>query len=159
MRGAKPILIGAGVAVVLFALFLFLAAWFGFLVETLYVILIVLAFLMVAAMAAQIYSIYRLINTVNTIKAEMQPLLVSVNDTVTIVKDTARTAGNTVSAIGTATNLTSNFVVGPSVRAAAIISATRQVLRTFFGRGYVRSQYEQRRQQQREAGAGAREEQ
>lgn len=158
MRGVRPILIGAGVAVLLFIVFLVLAAFFGFLLETLYVILIVLAFLMVAATVAQVYSIYRLINTVNTIRNEMDPLLVSINDTVTIVKDTARTAGHTVSAIGTATSLTSNFVVGPTIRAAATISATRQVLRTFFGRGYVRTQYEQRRQQQREAGAGAGEE-
>jgi hypothetical protein len=158
MRGARPILIGVGVAIVIFIGLLVWAGLAGVLLETLYIILIVLAFLMVAATLAQVYSIFRLVNTVNTIRNEMQPLLVSVNDTVTIVKDTARTAGNTVSAIGTATNLTSNFVVGPSIRAAATISALRQVFSTFLGRGIVRTQYERRRQEQREAGAGAGEE-
>jgi hypothetical protein len=148
MRGARPILIGALVAVLVFIGLLVWAGLAGVLLETLYIILIVLAFLMVVATGAQIFSVWRLVNTINTVRAEMQPLLATVNDTVTIVKDTARTAGHTVSAIGTATNLTSDFVVGPSIRAAATVSATRQVLKTFFGRGYVRSQYEQRRRQQ-----------
>jgi len=153
MRGARPLIIGALVAIVVFIGLLVWAGLAGVLLETLYIILIVLAFLMVVATIAQIFSIVRLVNTINTVRNEMEPLLVSVNETIGIVKDTARTAGHTVSAIGTATDLTSNFVVGPSIRAAAIVTATRQVFKTFFGRGHVLSQYERRRKQQREAGA------
>ena len=75
-------------------------------------------------------------------------------ETLGIVKDTAKTAGHTVSTIGNTTQFASEFAVGPSVRAVAVVMAVQQMFRVFLGKGHVASRAEQRRRQQMEAGAG-----
>ncbi|GHO87717.1 hypothetical protein [Dictyobacter formicarum] len=131
------------------------AAFFGKLLELLYVVLIVLALLLIAGTMYQIYSVFKLVRAINTVRDEMKPLIGSVNETVGIMKDTARTAGNTVSTIGTATKFTSELALGPSVRAAAAVVAAREMGRVFLGKGHARSRAEERRKQQMEAMAAA----
>jgi len=81
----------------------------------------------------------------------MKPLIASVQETVGIVKDTAKTAEHTAQTIGSTAQLTSEFALGPSVRVAAAVVAGQQILRVMTGRGRVRSRTEERRRQQMEA--------
>ncbi len=155
MKAAIPYLIIAGVVLVLIIVGLVFATIFGWLLNVLYIFLILLALLLVVATGLQVFSIYLLVRTITTIRDEMKPLLESVQETISIVKDTAQTAGHTVSTLGTATKLTSELAVVPSVRAAAAVVAGQQMMRTFLGKGMTRSRSEQRRQQQKEALSGA----
>ncbi|GLV58772.1 hypothetical protein KDH_56020 [Dictyobacter sp. S3.2.2.5] len=132
-----------------------LAAIFGKLLELLYIVLIVLAILLIAGTVYQIYSVFQLVRSIKTVREEMRPLIGSVNETVGIMKDTARTAGNTVSTIGTATKFTSELALGPSVRAVAAVVAAQEMGRVFLGKGHARSRAEERRKQQMEAMAAA----
>ena len=152
MKAAKRFAIIVGV-VILIALIigLLLATIFHALLAVLYVFLIILALLLIAATAFQIYSIALLIRTISTVRNEMKPLVASVQETVGIVQDTARSAGQTVSTISSATKLTSEFALGPPVNTVAAILTGQSMLRTFFGKGRVRTRAEQRRQKQREA--------
>lgn len=152
MQKAKrfAIIIGAVVGVLLIV-GLVLAAIFHVLLAVLYVFLIILALLMVAATAFQIYSIVALIRTIQTVRDEMKPLVASVQETVGLVQDTARTAGQTVSTIGKTTKLTSEFALGPAIHAAAVVVAGQGMIRTFVGKGRVRTRAEERRQQQLDA--------
>ena len=152
MQSAKryAIIVGVILGIVIIA-GITLAAIFGKLLELLYICLMVLAILMVGATLFQIYSIVKLIRTITTVRDEMKPLVASVQETVGIVKDTAKTAGSAVSTIGSATKLTSEFALGPSVRTAATVMASGEMLRVFLGKGHARSRAEERRRQQLEA--------
>lgn len=132
-----------------------LASIYGKLQELLYICLIVLALLLVAGTIYQIYAVIKFLRTIKTVQDEMKPLLGSVNETIGIVKDTARTAGNTVSTIGNATKFTSELALGPSVRAVAAVVAGQEMFRVFMGKGHARSRSEERRKQQMEAMAAA----
>ena len=154
MKGATRYAIIAGVILVLLIVGIVVAAIFGVLLDVLYIFLMLLAALMLAATLLQVYSVVLLIQTITTVRNEMKPLLASVQETVGIVKDTAKTAGHTVSTIGTTTQFASEFAVGPSVRAVAAVVAAQQLFRVFLGKGHVASRAEQRRRQQMEAGAG-----
>lgn len=154
MKSATRYAIVAGVIVVLLIIGIIVAGIFGVLLEVLYIFLMLLAALMVAATLFQIYSIIALIRTITTIREEMKPLLSSVQETVGIVKDTAKTAGHTVSTIGNTAKMTSEFALGPSVRVAAAVVAGQQMLKVFLGRGQVGTRADERRRQQMEAGAG-----
>jgi len=92
-----------------------------------------------------------LVRTITTVRNEMKPLLVSVQETVGIVKDTVQTAGHTASTIISTARLTSEIAIAPGVRAVAAIVATQQMIRVFFGKGHVAKRAEQRRKQQMEA--------
>ncbi|HEY4387612.1 MAG TPA: hypothetical protein VGN34_24415, partial [Ktedonobacteraceae bacterium] len=124
------------------------------LLDVLYVFLIFLAAFMLIATALQIYSIFALIRTITTVRDEMKPLLSSVQETVGIMKDTAKTAGHTVSTIGSTAQMTTELAVGPTVRAASAVIAGQQMLRVFLGRGQTARRWDERRKQQMEAGAG-----
>ncbi|GER88464.1 hypothetical protein KDW_26260 [Dictyobacter vulcani] len=156
MQKAKryAIIVGVVVAIVLVG-GVTLAAIFGKLLELLYVVLIVLALLLVAGTLYQLYSVYKLYRTIKTVQDEMKPLLGSLNETLGIVKNTAKTAGNTVSTIGTATKFTSELALGPGVRAVAGVMAAQEMGRVFLGKGKVRSRADERRKQQMEAMAAA----
>jgi hypothetical protein len=156
MRGARIFAIFVGIVILAFVALMVLAAIFGFLLETLYISLIILALLMVAATLFQVYSIIMFIRAIQTVRDEMKPLIASVNETLGMVKDTAQAAGGTVAAVGQTTQFASELTLGPGVRTVASVLAGQQVLRTFFGRGTVRKQYERRRQEQ--AAAAARQE-
>ena len=152
MQSAKRYAIIVGVVVGLVLLVgIILAAFFGVLLQLLYITLIILVLLMVMAVLFQIYSVIKLLRTIRTVRDEMKPLLNSVQETVGIVKDTAKTAGSTVSTIGTATKFTSELALGPSVRTVATVMAGQEMLRVFLGKGHVRSRAEQRRKEQMEA--------
>ncbi|HZO71518.1 MAG TPA: hypothetical protein VFB60_04900 [Ktedonobacteraceae bacterium] len=156
MQGAaKNAMIAGGILLLLLIIGIVLAAVFGVLLEVLYIFLMLLAALMVIATFLQIYSIFLLMRTVTTVRNEMSPLLASVQETIGIVKSTAKSAGNTVSTIGATTRLTSEAALGPSVRAVAAVVAGQQMLRIFLGKGHVRSRAEERRRQQMEAQAAA----
>jgi hypothetical protein len=154
MKGATRYAIIAGVILVLLIIGIIVAAIFGVLLDVLYIFLMLLAALMVAATLLQVYSVFMLIQTIRTVRNELTPLLASAQETLGIVKDTAKTAGHTVSTIGTTTQFASEFAVGPSVRAVAAVVAAQQMVRVFLGKGHAASRVEQRRRQQMEAGAG-----
>ncbi|HLJ33541.1 MAG TPA: hypothetical protein VKU38_07820 [Ktedonobacteraceae bacterium] len=159
MKGAKraATIIGIVVLVLLIAGFI-LAGIFGLLLDVLYISLIILAALTLISTCFLIYAILMLVQSIRTVRNELKPLIASVQETVGIVKDTAKTAGQTATTIGSTAQLTKEFAVGPSVRAAAAVIAGQQMLRVFMGKGRTKSRYEQRRKQQMEAmdvGAGA----
>jgi hypothetical protein len=152
MKVAKRFAITVGVIVpVVLIVGLALAVRFNALLAVLYVFLIILALFLIAATAFQIYSIVLLIRTVQTVRDEMKPLVTSVQETIGIVQDTARSAGQTVSTISSTAQLTSEFALGPTVRTAAAVIAGQGILRIFLGKGHARTRAEQRRQKQREA--------
>jgi hypothetical protein len=157
MRDTTRYAIITGVVLLMLIIGISVAAIFHILLDVLYIFLMFLAALLVTATFLQIYWVVMLIRTVRTVRDEMQPLLVSVEETVSIVKDTAKTAGNTVSNISTISHLTSEFVLGPGIRTAAALVALQQGLRVFLGKGKVLSRHEERRRQQlaaMESGAG-----
>jgi hypothetical protein len=155
MQRAKRFAIIAGVVVgIIVVAGLVLAAIFHVLLDVLYVFLIFLAALMLIATALQIYSIVALIRTITTVRDEMKPLLSSVEETVGILRETAKTAGHTVSAIGSTAQMTTDLAVAPTVRAASAVIAGQQMLRIFLGRGQTGRRWDERRKQQMEAGAG-----
>ena len=152
MQTAKRFIIIAGVVVLLLIVVgLVLAFIFGVLQEVLYVALFILALLMVGATIFQIYSILMLVRTISTVRNEMKPLVASVQETVGIVKDTAKTASHTVSTLGSTVRVTSEFAIGPGVRAVSAVVAGREMVRVFLGRGRTRTRAEERRQKQMEA--------
>ncbi len=150
---AKNVMIAGGILLLLLIFGIVAAAWFGVLLDVLYIFLMLLAALLVIATFLQIYSIVLLMRTINMTRKEMEPLLASVQETIGIVKNTARTAGNAVTTIGATTRLTSEAALGPSVRAVAAMVAGQQMLRILLGKGHVRSRAEERRKQQMEAQA------
>ena len=152
MKGAMrtATVIGIVVLILLIAGFI-LAGIFGLLLDVLYIFLIILAALSLISTVFLIYAIVVLIQSITTVRNELKPLIASVQETVGIVKDTAKTAGQTATTIGSTAQLTKEFAVGPSVRAAAAVIAGQQMLRVFMGRGKTKTRYEQRRKQQREA--------
>ncbi|MBV9228956.1 MAG: hypothetical protein JOZ18_06555 [Chloroflexi bacterium] len=154
MRSATRYAIIAGVVLLLLIIGIIAAAIAGVLLEVLYIFLMLLAALMILATLFQIYSILMLIRTITTVRDEMKPLLASVQETFGVVKDTAKTAGQTATTVGATTQLAKELALGPSVRAAAAVVAGQQMLRVFLGQGHVRSRAEQRRKQQMEAAAG-----
>jgi hypothetical protein len=154
MKGALRYAIIAGVVLGLLIIGIIVAAIFGVLLDVLYIFLMLLAALMVAATLLQVYSVFMLIQTIRTVRNELTPLLASAQETLGIVKDTAKTAGHTVSTIGTTTQFASEFAVGPSVRAVAAVVAAQQMVRVFLGKGHAARRVEHRRRQQMEAGAG-----
>jgi hypothetical protein len=156
MQKAKKfaIIIGSIIGAVI-VIGLILAGIFGKLPELLYSCLIVLALLLVAGTIYQLYSVYKVVRTIKTVQAEMKPLLSSVNETLVIVKNTAQTAGNTVSTISNATKLTSEIVLAPGIRAVASVVAAQEMARVFVGKGHAKSRADVRRKQQKEAVSAA----
>jgi hypothetical protein len=156
MQKAKRFAIVTGSIVgIIIVLGIILAAIFGRLPELLDCCLIVLALLLIAGTIYQLYSVYKIVRTIKTVQAEMKPLLSSVNDTLGIVKNTAQTAGNTVSTISNATRLTSEVVLAPGIRAVASVVAVQEMARVFVGKGHAKSRADERRKQQMEAMAAA----
>ena len=152
MQAAKKyaIIVGAVLAAVIIV-GLIVAGIFHVLLDVLYIALFILAMLMVAATLFQIYSIAMLVRTVQTVRDEMKPLIASVQETVGLVKDTAQSAGHTVSTIGSTANFAAEFGVKPTVRTVAFALASQEVVRVFFGKGHARSRADERRKQQLDA--------
>jgi len=152
MKGAlRAGIIAAVVVVLLAAALIVLAAIFNFLVDLLYIVLIVLAAFSLISTGFLIYTMLLLMQSVTTVRNELKPLIASMQETVGIVKDTAKTAGHTASTIGSTAQLTREFALAPSVRVAAAVVAGQQMLRVFTGKGRVKSRSEERRRQQMEA--------
>ena len=149
MRAAKRfVLIVVVILGILLLVGLTLATIFHVLLDVLYVFLILLALLMIGVTLFQIYSIMALMRTIRTVRDEMKPLLASVQETVGIMKDTAQTAGRTVSTVGQTTKLTSEFVLAPIVHTVALVVAVQGIMRVLLGKGRARSRVERRREQQ-----------
>ena len=152
MQSAKKYAIIVGIVLaVIIVVGITLAAIFGVLLDLLYIILAILALLLIGATLFQVYSILMLVRTITTVRDEMKPLLATVQETVGIVKDTAKTAGRTATTIGHAASFTSEIALAPGVRAVASVVAGQEMVRVFLGKGRVRTRAEQRRQQQLEA--------
>lgn len=155
MRGTmKKISIAVGVLLVLLIVGIIVAAIFGVELDVLYIFLMLLAILMIAATVFQVYWVVMLIRTITTVREEVRPLLLSVQETAGIVKDTAKTAGHAVSTVNVVSQLASEFALGPGVRVVAALIGGQQILRVLLGKGHVASRFEERRKQQMEAGAG-----
>jgi hypothetical protein len=162
MKKAKRylIIVGIGVLVIVVA-GLALAGIFDKLVDVLYIFLIILATFSIISTAALIYLLYTLIKTIMLVRDEMKPLVGTVQETVhsvrgsmeetlDLVKDTAKSAGQTASVIGSTAHLTSEFGIAPGVRALSVVLASRQIARVFMGKGRTRRRYEERRKKQME---------
>lgn len=158
MQAAKNFIIWVLVALgVVLVGGLVLASIFGVLLEFLYIVIIILALLMVASTLFTIYSVISLIRTLRTVQNEMKPLLASVQETVGIVKDTAQSAGHTVSTIGETAKLTSEWALAPAIGTVASVVAAGGMARSFFGKGHVRNRAERRREEQAAAVRAAKE--
>ena len=155
MKGASryAIIVGGVVLVLLIAGFI-LAGIFGILLNVLYIALIVLAVLSLLSTALLIYAALMLIQTISVLREETKPLIASMQETVSIVQETAKSAGHTATTVATTAQLAKEFGIGPTVRTAAAVFAGQQVLRMFFGKGLTRSRAEKRRKRQLEMEAG-----
>lgn len=148
------------VGIVLLALLvagLVIAGIFGQLLNVLYIALILLAFFSLLSTALLIYAIVMLIQTIIVVRDEMKPLLISVQETVGVaketveaVKETAQHAGHTAGALASTAQLTRDYAVAPTVRAASLVLACRQMVRVFLGKGRTRKRAEERKQRQLE---------
>jgi hypothetical protein len=147
----RIIAIVAGVLALIFLALMIWAAITGQLLNFLYIVLIILAFFLLFSTGCLIFAVLRLIGTITTVRNELKPLLASVQQTVGIVQDTAKTAGKTVTTISGTVQLASEFAVGPTIRTAAVVAAGQEVLRVFVGKGRTRSRWEERRKQQMDA--------
>jgi hypothetical protein len=155
MQNAKRYSIIVGVVVlVLLIIGIVLAAIFNAWLDILYISLIIVATFTLVVHAFQIYTVLLLIRTITTVRDELKPLLASVQETLGIVRETAKTAGHSATTIGSTAQLTSELALGPSVRAASAVVAGRQMLGVFLGKGHAASRAEQRRKQQMEAITG-----
>jgi hypothetical protein len=152
MKGAlRAGIIATVVVLLLAAALIVVAAIFNFLLDLLYITLIILAAFSLISTGFLIYTMLLLIQSIVTVRNEMKPLLASVQETVGIVKDTAKTAEHTASTIGSTAQLTKEFALAPSVRAVAAVVAVQQMVRVFTGKGRIRSRSEERRKRQMEA--------
>jgi len=145
------------VLLILLVAALFVEYWFGQLLNVLYTTLIFLAFFSLLATALLIYAIMMLIRTIFLVRDEMRPLLNSVLDTMSlaketaeVVKETAQHAGQTAGTLASTARLTKEYAVAPTVRAAALVLAGREMTRVFLGRGRTRTRAEERRKKQEE---------
>ncbi|SRR5258707_8416446 len=136
---------------------LVVAGIFGRLLDVLYVTLIFLAFFSLLATALLIYAVVVLTQTILLVRDEMKPLLASVLETVDVaketaevVKETAQHAGKTAGTLAGTARLTRDYAVAPTVRAASLLLAGREMSRVFLGRGRTRSRYEERKRKQEE---------
>lgn len=136
---------------------LVLAGITGHLLDVLYITLIILAFISLLATALLIYAVVLLTQTILLVRDEMKPLLESVMETVSVaketaevVKETAQHAGQTAGTLASTARLTREYAVAPTVRAAALVLAGREMTRIFLGKGHTRTRAEERRRRQEE---------
>lgn len=134
---------------------LVLGGIFGQYLNILYIALIVVAFFSVLSTALLIYAVIKLIQIILLVREEIRPLLMSMQETVGVaketaeaVKDTAQHAGKAAGTLVGATRLTKEYAVSPPVQAAALVLAGRQMVKVFFGKGHVRTRAEERRRRQ-----------
>lgn len=152
MQSVKRFAIIAGSIVgVLIIAAIVLAAIFNAWLDILYVVLIIVASFVLLSTLTLIFATFELIRTINIVRDETKPLLASVQDTVGVVKETARSAGQTVTTVGTTAKMTSEFAVKPSVHAAAAVVAGQQVLKVFLGRGHVGKRADRARRMEMQA--------
>lgn len=158
MQGVMRLLkIGSVVLFVVLAAILVYAFLTGHLLDVLYVTLIVLAIFSLFSTALLIYAVVILMRTIREVREEMKPLLASVTETVdvaketaVVVKETAQSAGKTAGTLVSTARLTRDYAVAPTVRAAALLLAGREMSRIFLGRGKARSRFEERKRKQEE---------
>jgi len=103
-------------------------------------VLIMLAIMIIAAMGLMMFSIYVLTSIVLAVRSEILPVLESLKDTTTTVRETTR--------------LASDFAISPGVRTASMLIGATQMTGILFGRGkaYKRAQRREQRRQELLAG-------
>src|SRR5579859_491457 len=89
-------IIVTSIVLILLIIGFILAAVFNVLLEVLYISLILLAAFTLISTMLLVVSLGQLIQTIQTVRNEMKPLIASVNQTADIVKDTAKSANQTV---------------------------------------------------------------
>lgn len=156
-RALRYVKIVGAVLVILLVAGLVLAGIFGQLLNVLYIALIFLAFFSLLATVLLIYAVVMLMRTIMLVRDEMKPLLNSMMETVgvaketaEVVKETAQHAGKTAGTLASTARLTKDYAVAPTVRAAALVLAGREMARVFLGKGRVRTRAEERRRRQEE---------
>jgi membrane-bound ClpP family serine protease len=155
MQKAKRYSLIAGIVIlVLLIIGIVFAAIYNAWLAILYIALIILAAFTLAVTAFQIYTIVMLIRTISTVRDEMKPLLASVQETVDVVKETAKSAGQTAVTVSTAARFTRDFAFAPTIQVTALLLAAQRTIRVFLGRGLVGSRLDQRRRQQMDAAMG-----
>jgi len=134
---------------------------FGVLLPVFYIAIIVLASLLIISTVLLIYTLLTALQTLATMRDEVNPMLLSlqhtlemvtasVDETTEAVKDTTKSATQTATTISSTVRLATQYTAVPTVRAVGVLMGGQQMLRIFFGKGYARSRYEERRQQQLE---------
>ena len=134
---------------------------FGVLQQVLLISIIILASLLIISTVLLIYALLTALRTFATVTDEINPLLSSlqssvdmitqsVEETTDVLKDTTKSAGQTVTTISSTTRMATQYAIGPSVRAVGFLVGGQQMLRVFVGKGRARRRYEERRQQQLE---------
>lgn len=152
MQSVKRFAIIAGaIVVVLIIAAITLAAVFNVWLDILYVVLIIVASFVLLSTLTLIFATFELIRTIKVVRDETKPLLASVQDTVGVVKETARSAGQTVSSVGATARMTNEFAVSPTVHAAAAVVAGQQMLKVFMGRGHVGKRADRARRMEMQA--------
>lgn len=134
----KLYLIG-GAAVILFILaiaFVILATYYTWWPVTVDIVLVITALVSLVLLAALTYAVFSLTRTVLKIRAEILPVLESLKDTTSTVRETARVA--------------SSFGVQPAVRTASAVMGAGEIASMVFGRGHVRSRSEKRQRRRQE---------
>ena len=134
---------------------------FGVLLPVFYVAIIVLASVLIISTVLLIYTLLTALHTLATMRDEINPMLLSlqhtvemvtasVDETTEAVKVTTRSASQTATTISSTIRLATQFMGVPTVRAVGVLVGGQQMVRLFFGKGYARSRYVERRQQQLE---------
>ncbi|MEO7002985.1 MAG: hypothetical protein ABI068_14310 [Ktedonobacterales bacterium] len=138
MSRTRLYLIGGSVAVVLLLALAYavLATIFGWWTITVDVVLCITALVSLLMLAALTYAVFSLTRTVLKIRAEILPVLESLKDTTSTVRETARVA--------------SVFGVDPAVRTASAVMGAGEIASVVFGRGHVRSRSEKRQRRRQE---------
>jgi hypothetical protein len=158
MKGAlRYAIIVAIVLALILTAGLVLGGIFGQYLNILYIALMVVAFFAVVSTALLIYAVIKLIQIIMLVREEVRPLLMSMHETVGVaketaeaVKETAQYAGKAAGTLAGTTRLTKEYAVSPPIQAAAVVLASRQMVKVFFGKGHVRTRAEERRRRQTE---------
>ena len=132
----KPILIGAAGAVVVALIFAVIATIFGWWPVVLDIVLVITALVSLGLLGALTYAVFSLTRTVLKIRDEMMPVLDSLKETSSTVRETARAA--------------SAFGVEPAIRTASAVLGAGEIASVVLGRGQARSRAEKRQRRRQE---------
>ncbi len=134
---------------------LIIASVFGQLLNVLYIALIFLAVFSLLSTALLIYAIVVLVQTIIVVRDEIKPLMVSMQETIGVtretinsLRETAQHAGKTAGTLASTAQLTRDYALAPGIRATSLVLAGRDMFKVFAGQGRTLSRVEERRKRQ-----------